>query len=110
MCAAPAARSALAASTASAPYTLSDEHRHASVVPEALKALTRAARSVFTSPIGRGRSGAEGEGPGDGLRPSSKGESPSPDTFGVDLSPPGRGEESAKPSLVAASMPPASKT
>src|SRR6202011_4173790 len=83
--------------------------RQARSAPEALKAAISAARS-FTSPIGRGRSCAEGEGAGEGLRSDG---APSPDAFGVDLSPLGRGEGEdasrggARKSI--ASIPPVSK-
>src|SRR5579872_5083379 len=69
--------------------------------PEALKAAERAANSS-TSAIGRGRSCAEGAGAGEGLR--SEVIAPSPDAFGVDLSPEGRGGIKS-----IASIPPASK-
>src|SRR5579872_564561 len=69
--------------------------------PEALKAAERAANSS-TSAIGRGRSCAEGAGAGEGLR--SEVIAPSPDAFGVHLSPEGRGGIKS-----IASIPPASK-
>src|SRR6266849_401852 len=95
---------AFAAGAARSAYTLSEEHRQARAAPEALNAVARS----FTSPIGRGRSCAEGGGAGEGLR--SETSTPSPDACGVDLSPEGRGEGTSRDGRKStASIPPVSK-